>query len=288
MALSRVCRVLEAPRSTVYARRGNVTGINRVKPGPETELSDDELTDLIRQVLGSSPFTGEGYRKVTAHLRRDYGCRVGRKRVLRLMRLHGLLAPQRGKRRRKARAHDGTIIPAAPDIMWGTDATMSFTRDDGWVWVFACVEHFTAEAWASVAKRGDRFPASSRSTTPYALTSEPSTKTSLAAWPCVTTGDPNTPRHTSKGPCSGWASPTHRPSPASRHATAAPNGSSAHSKNRSSGPSSTTTSTSCDQPSPCSSNATTASGSSSATATGRHARRTRPHEGWWPRENQAL
>lgn len=34
---------------------------------------------------------------------------------------------------------------------------MAFTKNDGWMWVFACVEHFTAEGWASVAKRGDRF-----------------------------------------------------------------------------------------------------------------------------------
>jgi putative transposase len=37
------------------------------------------------------------------------------------------------------------------------------------VWVFACVDHYTAEAWAHVAKAGDRFaplqPACSRSTT---------------------------------------------------------------------------------------------------------------------------
>jgi putative transposase len=42
---------------------------------------------------------------------------------------------------------------------WGTDATMAWTRSDGWVWVFACVDHYTAEAWAHVAKVGDRFAA---------------------------------------------------------------------------------------------------------------------------------
>lgn len=155
--LSRVCRILGAPRSTIYARASNVIPIERAKRGPRTELSDGQLTDLIRHVIRSSPFSGEGYRKVTAHLRRDYEVRVGRKRVLRLMRLAGLLAPQRGKRRRKARAHDGTIVPEAPDVMWGTDATMAYTRSDGWVWVFCCVDHFSAEGWASVAKRGDRF-----------------------------------------------------------------------------------------------------------------------------------
>jgi hypothetical protein len=47
----------------------------------------------------------------------------------------------------------------APNVRWGTDATMAWTRVDGWVWVFACVDHYTAEAWAHVAKVGDRFAA---------------------------------------------------------------------------------------------------------------------------------
>jgi putative transposase len=84
---------------------------------------------------------------------------VGRKRVLRLMRRAGLLAPQRARGRRKPRPHEGTIIPAGPNQIWGTDATMAHTVSDGWVWVFACVDHYSAEAWASVAPRGDRFAA---------------------------------------------------------------------------------------------------------------------------------
>jgi putative transposase len=36
---------------------------------------------------------------------------------------------------------------------------MAWTRTDGWVWVFACIDHYTAEAWAHVAKVGDRFAA---------------------------------------------------------------------------------------------------------------------------------
>jgi hypothetical protein len=36
---------------------------------------------------------------------------------------------------------------------------MALTRVDGWVWVFACVDHYTAEAWAHVPKIGDRFAA---------------------------------------------------------------------------------------------------------------------------------
>jgi putative transposase len=156
-----VCDVLDAPRSTIYVREaaavrdGQGVVIAFPKRGPKTELSDAEQTELIRMVINNSPFAGEGYRKVTARLRREHGVLVGRKRVLRLMRQPGLLAPQRAKRRRKERPHDGTIIPAGPDLLWGTDATTAYTKHDGWVWPFCLIDHFTAEAWT---KRGDRFP----------------------------------------------------------------------------------------------------------------------------------
>lgn len=157
VGLASVCRILGAPRSTIYARRADTR--SRTKRGPVTAISDDELTAKIRAAISGSPFSGEGHRKVTARLRREHGIRVGRKRVLRLMREAGLLAPQRARGRRKPRPHDGTIIPSAPNMLWGTDATMAYTRDDGWVWAFIAVDHHTAEAWATVARRGDRFAA---------------------------------------------------------------------------------------------------------------------------------
>jgi putative transposase len=156
LPVSLVCGVLGAPRSTIYARRA---GGQPGRPGPVPPIDDAELVRLIRQVLTDSRFAGEGYRKVRARLRREHRVRVSGERVLRLLRREGLLAPQRVRGRRKPRPHDGTIIPAAPNVRWGTDATMAWTRDDGWVWVFCVVDHYTAEAWAHVAKIGDRFAA---------------------------------------------------------------------------------------------------------------------------------
>jgi putative transposase len=153
-----VCRVLGAPRSRVYARRDGAAD-RRARPGPATSVGDQDLVQLIRSVLRASPFAGEGYRKIGARLGREHGVYVSGKRVLRLLGQQGLLAPQRVRGRRKPRPHDGTIIPAAPNQRWGTDATMAWTRSDGWVWVFACTDHSTAEAWAQVAKVGDRFAA---------------------------------------------------------------------------------------------------------------------------------
>jgi hypothetical protein len=131
----------------------------RCRPGPKTEISDDQLTERIRQVIVDCPFAGEGHRKVRARLRREHQLCVGKNRVLRLMRGVGLLAPQRAAKRRRPRLHDGRVITNAPNIRWGTDATMAWTTNDGWVWVFVLVDHHTDEAWAHVAKVGNRFAA---------------------------------------------------------------------------------------------------------------------------------
>ena len=162
--LARVCRVLEAPRSTANHRRRQVALAAQGaavpgRPGPAGAISDQALVVLIRQVIADSPFCGEGYRKVRARLRREHDIHVSGKRVLRLMRAHGLLAPQRAHRRRSKRLHEGSIVPDAPNLRWGTDGTMAWTVEDGWVWVFDLVDHYTAEAWAHVAKVGDRFAA---------------------------------------------------------------------------------------------------------------------------------
>ena len=76
------------PAVDQYARR---TDREQRERGPRTELSDGQLTELIRAILDQPLFAGEGYRKVTARLRREYRVFVGRNRVLRLMRQAGVL-----------------------------------------------------------------------------------------------------------------------------------------------------------------------------------------------------
>ena len=156
--LARVCRLSGAARSTIYQRKVVVAGPRR-RPGPATELGDEALTAAIRAVVVGSPFAGEGHRKVRARLCRERGIRVGKNRVLRLMRASGLLAPQRAAKRRRPRVHDGTIVTTAPNVRRGTDATMAWTKSDGWVRVFALLDHHSDEAWAHVAKIGNRFAA---------------------------------------------------------------------------------------------------------------------------------
>ena len=86
--VERVCRIFETPRSTYYAHL-ELVPILRPPPerrGPKPKVSDDELLEYIEADLKSSPFHGEGHRKVWARLRVLRDVRVSAKRVLRVMR----------------------------------------------------------------------------------------------------------------------------------------------------------------------------------------------------------
>ena len=107
-------------------------------------MPDAALVEAIRRVLADSPFHGEGYRKVWARLRLA-GLRTSKERVRRLMRESGLQATARIGRPRGPRNHDGTIIPEAVNMIWGTDMTAAFTLEHGQVAVFIAVDHCSAE-----------------------------------------------------------------------------------------------------------------------------------------------
>ena len=156
--LARVCRVWGLARSTVYWQRHEPARA-AVRRGPLGPCPDDELVAHIRRVLETSSFPGEGYRKVWARLRHG-GLRTSPRRVLRLMRAHHLLAPTRQGRPHGSKAHDGTIITAHVDTMWGTDMTSTFTRQEGQVAIFIAVDHCSAECVGiQAAQQGTRFEA---------------------------------------------------------------------------------------------------------------------------------
>lgn len=158
--VARVCRVWEIPRSTVYARWTLAEAPpERRRRGPRTPWSDEELVGQIRAVLEESEFVGEGYRTVWARLRLR-GVRTSKRRTLRLMREHSLLAPTRAGRPHGPKAHDGTITTTKPDQMWGIDLTSTMTRREGTASIFVLVDHCTSECLGlHAARRATRFEA---------------------------------------------------------------------------------------------------------------------------------
>ena len=115
--LQRVAQIWGVSRATVYRHRHQPEVIERRRPGPLGAMADEELVRAIRRLLQDSPFHGEGYRKLWARLR-FAGIRTSRRRVLRLMREHGLLAHQRAGAR-AARAPTTARSPPSGSISCG-------------------------------------------------------------------------------------------------------------------------------------------------------------------------
>ncbi len=121
-------------------------------------MSDRELLEAIRREIAESPFVGEGHRKIRARLA-IRGIHTAGKRVLRLTRGAGLLAPTPQVRKRSRRLHDAKITVEVPDTLWATDATEGHTREQGRCAVFAIIDHGSGEAWVDAAARMDRWAA---------------------------------------------------------------------------------------------------------------------------------
>jgi transposase InsO family protein len=152
--LKRVCATWEVARSSFYRVKNTAPHKRGVKP----IVADNDLLQTIRHDLEITPFKGEGHRKVHSRLKKR-GTRVGRNRVLKMMRDNSLLSPHRSIYK-SPNPHDGRITTDTPNEMWGSDGTKVRTVEDGWVWIFSVAEHWNTEClgW-HVCKVGDRFAA---------------------------------------------------------------------------------------------------------------------------------
>lgn len=151
----RVTRIWGTARATLYRHRLRDPSGPRRRPGPLGPMSDHDLVAAIRDVLANSPFHGEGYRKVWARLRLA-GIRTSKRRVLRLMGAHDLLAPGRVGRPHGPKAHDGTIRTERVDEMWATDLTSTLTGE-GQAAIFVTVDHGSTECLGiHTARQGTR------------------------------------------------------------------------------------------------------------------------------------
>jgi len=154
----RVARLWGIERATLYRHRRCEQPGSRRRPGPVGPMPDEALVEAIRALLAASPFHGEGHRKIWARLR-FAGVRTSKRRVLRLMCAHDLLAPNRIGRPHGPKAHDGTIRTERVDEMWGTDLTSTMTGE-GQASIFVTVDHCSTECVGiHAARRATRFEA---------------------------------------------------------------------------------------------------------------------------------
>src|ERR1700747_2948514 len=106
--MMRVARVWKISRASVYRSLKETPPTTRARrPGPVGACSDAELDDHIRRQKDASRLHGGGYRKLWARLR-FAGVRASPRRVRRVMRENGLLAPHRVGRT-ETQPHGGTL-----------------------------------------------------------------------------------------------------------------------------------------------------------------------------------
>jgi transposase InsO family protein len=147
--MAAVCRTWGVSRATVHRHRAGSEAEPANQPsvprrrGPQGAASDTDLLKAIQEQIEASPFQGEGYRKIWARLR-EAGIRTAPRRVRRIMRDGGLLAPNRPQHR-PAHPHEGTIVTERVDEVWGTDMTQTVTIDEGRAYVFIAVDHCSGE-----------------------------------------------------------------------------------------------------------------------------------------------
>jgi hypothetical protein len=92
-----VCRIWKISRATIYrhgsaARAASDVAQTCRRRGPIGACGDQDLLVHINAEIETSPFQGEGYRKIWARLRFN-GVRTAARRVRRVMKANGLLAP---------------------------------------------------------------------------------------------------------------------------------------------------------------------------------------------------
>jgi len=137
-----MCKVLEVSRSGFYAWFD--------RPPAERALEDQRLTVEIAAVYKASRRT-YGSPRVHRELR-ERGRRIGRKRIARLMRTHGIRA--RSKRRFRTTTDSRHDLPVAanvvarrfeasvPDQTWVTDITYIWTAE-GWLYLAVILDLFS-------------------------------------------------------------------------------------------------------------------------------------------------
>ena len=132
-AAATVTHVLQVSRQAVYRT-----------PTPRTVPQRRPVTDPVEQAIVEVAEANQtdGYRMVTAFVRRKLGVPVNRKRVLRVMRQRKLIQRRRPLNRRK---RPGFFIVERPRQLWQIDMTSIWVAEHGWTYLNAIVDCCTRE-----------------------------------------------------------------------------------------------------------------------------------------------
>ena len=136
-AVAAVARVLQISRQAIYRT-----------PTPRTPPQRRPPADPVEQAIVAEATANQtdGYRMVTAFVRRKLGRPVNHKRVLRVMRERKLIQRRRPLERRK---RPGFFRVERPRQLWQLDMTSIWVAEHGWTYLNAIIDCCTREivAW---------------------------------------------------------------------------------------------------------------------------------------------
>jgi putative transposase len=134
---SAVARVAQISRQALYRVPTPRTLPQRRPPADPVEAA------IVAEALANQT---DGYRMVTAFVRRRLGVAVNRKRVLRVMREHKLIQRRRPLQRRR---RPGFFRVERPHQLWQLDMTSVWVAEHGWCYLNAVIDCCTREivAW---------------------------------------------------------------------------------------------------------------------------------------------
>jgi len=136
-----VARVAQISRQAIYA-------VPRRRPTPAAAAGrgrrgvDDDIERVIVETCNDEAYRSDGYRMIASIVSRRLGFAVNRKRVRRVMGLHGLLQRRRSLDRRK---RPGFFRVERPDQLWHMDATSIWVAEAGWCPLVAAIDCCTRE-----------------------------------------------------------------------------------------------------------------------------------------------
>jgi len=136
-AAAAVARVMQISRQALYRT-----------PTPRRPPQRRPPADLVEAAIVEIACDNQtdGYRMVTAFVRRKLGVAVNRKRVLRVMRERKLIQRRRPLERRK---RPGFFRVERPRQLWQLDMTSVWVAEHGWTYLMAIIDCCTREivAW---------------------------------------------------------------------------------------------------------------------------------------------
>ncbi len=137
-ALAAVARVMQVSRQALY-RAPTPRRVPQRRPA-----GDPVEAAIVAEALANQT---DGYRMVTAFVRRKLGAAVNRKRVLRVMRERKLIQRRRPLERRK---RPGFFRVERPRQLWQLDMTSIWVAEHGWCYLNAIIDCCTREivAWS--------------------------------------------------------------------------------------------------------------------------------------------